>query len=706
VEEEPSPDAPPPNQQGGSALFRDANGKPLFPLLHKWRLESKEMLQQQTAVGEQWKKDIISKQWKAASEVKKQLDEAVVSSSKQLQSVFSGTRSAAQTYKPGSHVRTPFGTGTIRSIRPSVDEKETTIVCCYYEIDLCFGAVLYTSNTRDLTILPKKKKKKMSSTMELNAAFEVSEEHRVQKLKADCARLGIPYDDETCSKTCLTCLVAPPKPAPAVTPAAAFADPDGNPRFPRLYGWRQKSTALLESSKQAVVQNKRPPQPCILCGSMACRAHSSVAFAKEGIVVCEHCLQDLEYDYTASTETITPEQLGTRAARLGELYARAVLLLQYSSPFLLPCADQLQANTVTRNEIAVKSSSAGLVSGVLGVAAACTVFTPAGPPLLVATLVFGGSATAVQTGSEAIQYYSEPNQLANRVLALSGMVQNMLIKVQLMRESTLVPYLDRAVLNLQPEEETGGSSATSNNKSPQPLAALAGTCMGSTAATGVAMAGVQESVVVGRFASRATTAAARTARFARFAGGALSAATLVLEARELQHTLDQIAQGHPCDKAAQLRAIHGGLNELPSATVVQRVGQTFAKVRAREVFRMAVTGTDLSDEGPPVVDVPASAVDNVKQVEEEMQLVEEVVSSLEATEQQQDNGDSSSQSTTSTKSRSPQQLSSKSTLLERVRRYKERQAAEQAVDALPATAATEAEERQYALDLNVCELFA
>jgi hypothetical protein len=64
------------------------------------------------------------------------------------------------------------------------------------------------------------------------------------------------------------------------------------------------------------------------------------------------------------------------------------------------------------------SSSAGLISGVLGIAAAVTIITPAGPPLLIVSLLFGGSATAVSTGTEARNYYSEPNKLAGRIQAL------------------------------------------------------------------------------------------------------------------------------------------------------------------------------------------------------------------------------------------------------------------------------------------------
>ena len=58
---------------------------------------------------------------------------------------------------------------------------------------------------------------------------------------------------------------------------------------------------------------------------------------------------------------------------LQDLYGRALLLLQYCQPFMETTAQQLDQQTKQHNEIAgVGGSSVGIVSGVLGVAAACT----------------------------------------------------------------------------------------------------------------------------------------------------------------------------------------------------------------------------------------------------------------------------------------------------------------------------------------------
>ena len=57
---------------------------------------------------------------------------------------------------------------------------------------------------------------------------------------------------------------------------------------------------------------------------------------------------------------------------------------------------------------------------------------------------------------------------------------------------------------------------------------------------------------------------ARGAQFARFAGGALSAASLVWEARNMALTLEQIKAGNPCEKADALRGILKELATLPT----------------------------------------------------------------------------------------------------------------------------------------------
>ena len=65
-----------------------------------------------------------------------------------------------------------------------------------------------------------------------------------------------------------------------------------------------------------------------------------------------------------------------------------------------------------------------MVSGGLGVAAAATIFTPVGPPLLLASILFGGGAAAVDAASEAVNYRCEPNKMADKILTLHSIINN------------------------------------------------------------------------------------------------------------------------------------------------------------------------------------------------------------------------------------------------------------------------------------------
>ena len=53
--------------------------------------------------------------------------------------------------------------------------------------------------------------------------------------------------------------------------------------------------------------------------------------------------------------------------------------------------------------------------------------------------------------------------------------------------------------------------------------------------------------------------------FLRFAGGALSAATLLLEAKNMTTTIKQIHAGNPCEKADAIRLISKELPQLPTS---------------------------------------------------------------------------------------------------------------------------------------------
>jgi transcription elongation factor Elf1 len=607
-----------------AALLQDSNGKPLFPMLYKLRIESREFLDLSAKVLQRKEKQVSKSVTDAFQQSQMNVSSAIQKSQMNIQTVI-------DRYREGDVVQTSYGKATVVKLR-----NDGT-----YMLKLSFG-LLYTKETPKR--IPRGNKVKAMTALEMNTKCEAWEEDRRQQLETECARLNIPFTDETL-QTCVVCLRT----------SKPDNDTQQQGRFYRLNKLRQSGADL--------VKRKRNDTPCLLCGSMTCPQHSSASFRKEGIVVCNNCVESLQFDFSSAA---LPDDLERYSRHLVDLYSRALQLLQFCSQFMLESADALEQTTRQHNEIGVGGSSAGIVSGVLGVAAACTILSPAGPPLLIASLVFGGSATVVQTGSEAYKYYSEPNQLANRIFTLQGIVNMILERTRSMRDSTLVPYLDQTVLNIASPVPVDTFPAA-NDTSTQVLAAKAGTRLGSTVATSaaaslvmqetaVASLVVQETAAAGRFATRATTAAARTARFARFAGGALSAATLVLEARELHKTVEHIKLGSPCEKAVAVRNIYFNLSKLQSARSVQRMWKSYVKVRSKELFQQAMMSSMV---------LPEDTQRN--EVGDDLWLAEEIVSSLEA----HASDDGSVASSTSTISKSRLNFSSKKSLLERVQRYKE-----------------------------------
>ena len=53
-----------------------------------------------------------------------------------------------------------------------------------------------------------------------------------------------------------------------------------------------------------------------------------------------------------------------------------------------------------------------------------TIFTPVGPPLLIASILFGGGATAGSAGSEAVNYHCSANKMCDTIIALHGMLHS------------------------------------------------------------------------------------------------------------------------------------------------------------------------------------------------------------------------------------------------------------------------------------------
>ncbi|CAJ1922271.1 unnamed protein product [Cylindrotheca closterium] len=353
---------------------------------------------------------------------------------------------------------------------------------------------------------------------------------------------------------------------------------------------------------------KQQSPSCLICASPSCPNHCSPSFRKDGITVCLNCERLFQLEFI--TTCVKEPDAQIRAKHIDhmiDLYDRCLLLLNYSSQYIEQIAVTLENTKEKQNKIGLGSSGVGVVSGVLGIAAAATILTPAGPPLLIASLVFGGSATTVQVGTEALNYFSEPNKLADRIIALHGMTLSILRVTSTLRDAMMRDYIrtdgicdekgDLAqVVQERFEKHRSGVVAGVNAGSGVALGgvalteagALAAADAGAMAAQAARVASTEAGVLAGAgagargasVASRATTAssaAARGLRFARFAGGALSAAVLLMEANAMHHTLRDIQEGNPCEKAKIMRGILQELeaSALPSSSALDEECQRY-----------------------------------------------------------------------------------------------------------------------------------
>lgn len=322
-----------------------------------------------------------------------------------------------------------------------------------------------------------------------------------------------------------------------------------------------------------------------------------------------------------------------------DCYDRCMLLLQYSKQFGEQIATSLEDQKTKQDKIGLASSSVGVLSGVLGIAAAASILTPAGPPLLIASLFFGGSATTVQSGSEALNYLSEPRKLADRIIALHGMSLSILRVTSTLRDAMMrdhirtdvyeaesVPLSNQKIKESYQKNKTNivmGSNTVRSLTGLARVEASMGTAAGTAAAAGVAgEAGVMGAAAsaastagaagarVSTTVSRAGTAAARTVRFARFAGGALSAAVLVMEANAIQSTVKSISQGSPCDKADRLRSVLKEIEDFPSTTDLDQECQSYLSVLASRPEPPIEVVAESDDQGDgEIIEAPCQQVD-------------------------------------------------------------------------------------------------
>lgn len=426
---------------------------------------------------------------------------------------------------------------------------------------------------------------------------------------------------------------------------------------------RDKPTALPRIQNLINQRTQANTSPCLICASPSCPSHSSPSFRKEGITLCLQCERLFELDFIIDcVSSPDPTKRSELIDYMIDCYDRCMLLLQYSKQFAQQIAISLEDQKEKQDKIGLASSSVGVLSGVLGIAAAASILTPAGPPLLIASLFFGGGATTVQTGTEAINYFSEPRKLADRIIALHGMALSILRVTSTLRDAMLRDHIRTDVYEAEPcpadltnqvkesleknknavvmgsnfgrsltlgaglaGAEAGAMGAVAAGEvaavsAAGASAAGASSAVGATAATAASTAGAAGARSATAI-SRAGTAAARTVRFARFAGGALSAAVLVMEANAIQSTVKSIKEGSPCDKAERLRNVIEEIGEFPSTSDLDDECQAYLTALANrpsppvEVSAVPDNGTSARAE-----DIPEATCQHVDQSVSDSQL--------------------------------------------------------------------------------------
>jgi len=404
----------------------------------------------------------------------------------------------------------------------------------------------------------------------LNAAFESLERIRKMNLEIACREKGVEgLDLDQCS----CCILS-----------SVDTDTDSSKKLSHgplsiLHHLFDGRSSLFNTSS-----------PCLVCGSPTCHAHESQKFRQQGITVCGECEKLFTQDYVV--ECLTASTQGERRAHMDkmiDIYDRTMLLLKYSSKYVGTAVRDLERAKIKQNRVGLGSSTAGIVSGALGIAAAATIFTPAGPPLLITSLLFGGSATAVQTGNEVRNRYSDSALFADRLIALYGMLNSVLRVADTLRDALLRDCLRSDTQNETLFQNLGYDGIDHSEE------IIAGMTIGRCSLAGLEIssfaAAGEAGLLAGRNArllQRTAPELLRTARFAQFAGGALSAATLLLEAKCMACTIESIKSGDTCEKALILKRIQEELVKFPDTTSLDLMCENYLEAMAQRKRAMTV----------------------------------------------------------------------------------------------------------------------
>lgn len=395
----------------------------------------------------------------------------------------------------------------------------------------------------------------------------------------------------------------------------------------KLMESKTTTASLVENKSRKSILSRRPPASCLTCGHPTCTKHISKSFSTHHIQICQQCAYLFELDFLvdviaqASAESNGTEICQQKVNTMIDCYDRAKLLLSCISQYTPSIIEGLQSRTAKSNKIGVGANASGIVSGITGIVGAGALLCPpvaaAGVPILIASLVFGGGATAAHTGDyAAVKYWSEPNIMADKMVVLHGMCLSLLRVVEILSYGLLSSRQEETEVTEGTNIEDDNADESKSNRVEEGTGeiekreALKEDIRSLLERHGVNTALGKESIssstnITGsnvanrhtRLLGRVGTTAAASFRFVPLAGGVLSAASLVVEANEIKATLARMNEGSPCEKSEQIKEIASEVDRMPDAALIagecRRVFQE-AESKKESTITSAKDSVDLS----------------------------------------------------------------------------------------------------------------
>jgi len=271
-----------------------------------------------------------------------------------------------------------------------------------------------------------------AKSMKMNDAFTALEKMRVANLEIE---VGHAFN----VAKCVQCIMALPA-------------HKRRPSTPSPYRTILKSTAL-----------QKKPKPCLMCGCPTCKKHSDESFRKSKVIICTECSPLFSLDFVVDCvshkynidDPEAAQKQRHQIKHMIDVYDRTRLMLEYSSQFIDEIADTLEKMTKKEDKIGLGCNTSGVASGVAGVCAAACFVTPAGPPLLIASLLFSGVSQLTSSSSKMVNYYSTPSKIAFKIISLYNLCKSVLTVTTVLRDALLKDHinLEKYVENMIKETE-------------------------------------------------------------------------------------------------------------------------------------------------------------------------------------------------------------------------------------------------------------